>query len=217
MTNAVGALSFVGFVVIGLVLLVFRRQQADEAGRQRLASVFIGYVVVISFGAGMLQRNFWPFSSWSLMVGSGPRSLIGEEDWHPARSVGVTSDGREHRIDYRSWQPFSYAELIDTWIHSRMPDLPADARDRVGVWLLSQANAGREAAIDRRTPGTWSRILGPLTAPTHFFHKARWSSPGEAPAEPFQAVRYYLDYFDVEARVRDPDRLWLVLLYEYPP
>lgn len=216
MINVIGALSFAGFVLVGLAVLALHRRYTDVADRQRVTSALIGYVVIVCVGAGLTQRSLWPFASWSLMAVPAPRSLLTEDDWHPARIVGVTPDGREHRIDYRSWQPFSYAELVDTWLPYRFPDLPPDARDRVGAWLLSQANAARQTAIEGGTPGTWSRILGRLTAPPHFFHATRWSDPAHAPAEPFEGIRLYLEYFDVEARARDPDRLRLVLVYEYP-
>lgn len=216
MVNTISMLSFVGLVLVGLTVLMRQRQPVDDRSAKRAASMFIGYVVLVSVTAGLAQRNSWPFAPWNLMQGRGPRSLLAAQDWHPARIVGVTPDGREHRIDYRSWQPFSYAELVDAWIPHRMPDLPLDVQDRVGAWLLSKANAARQAALDGRTPGTWGRLLGPLTAPTHFVHRPRWSGPADVPAQPFAGIRVYLEYFDVEARARDPDKLRLVPIYEYP-
>lgn len=215
MIDALSALGFAGFVLVGLLTIVLRRHD-DETGRHRTAGVLIGYVVCVSVAAGVTQRGFWPFAPWNLMQGPGPRVLLTADDWHPARIVGVTADGREHRIDYRSWQPFSYAELVDSWLPFHLPTLPTDAQDRVGRWLLAQANAARRDALEGRTPGTWSRILGRFTAPTHFVHVPRWSDPANVPTQPFERLRLYLEYFDVEARARDPELVRLVLTDEYP-
>lgn len=214
MTDIVSALAFVGFALTGLALGLRRRGGGPD--RERLASALIAYAVIVSVGVGVTQRSLWPFAPWNLMTGPGPRRLLTGADWHPARIVGITPDGREHRIDYRTWQPFSYEELVDVWLPYRLPHLSGVARRRVGSWLLERANAARRNVLEGREPGTWSRILGPITAPTHFMHRRRWRDPGDVPTVPFERIRLYLEYFDVEIRARDPAQVRLVPVYEYP-
>jgi hypothetical protein len=213
MRNAVSGLCFVGFVLAGLALVRAQRASPDDLRARRRASALVLYALAVSLAAGLTQRDLWPFSSWSMMV-AVRRPDVGEPS-RPLRLVGVDADGAEHVVDARAWQPLAFEELV-AWLNVKFPALAAPPRERVGRYLLERAEAARVRVRAGGAAGSFNRILGPFTAPTHILHPALWASPEDAPPKPFVRMRVYGERWNVEARRRDPALVTRALVYEYP-
>ena len=192
-----------GFAVLGVAAALARRP-----GRRRtLVNAFIAYTLMVSFGAGLGQREVWPFSSWPLVAEVMPDTIT-----HP-RFKAVDSRGREHEIDHRAYAPIVFQELMG-WEGGKFWRLDPAARDRAAAHLLSVVENARArwAAGDRSTP--FDRYLGPLAAPFFLGHPDRWSD-GAVPEAAFVGLRIYHETWNVEERWKDPSRVDRVLLYEY--
>ena len=65
-------LCFGGYVICGLFGAWRAHTSPGPAGR-RAVNAFLLYTLAASFGAGLLQRDLWPFSDWPLVAGiQGP-------------------------------------------------------------------------------------------------------------------------------------------------
>ena len=201
-------------VFLGLSLLVTLRRLRSGSGPmlQRLVSRFLLFAVAIDVTAVVTRHDLWPFSSWALMVGAAPQE-IGDD---PQSLVVVMVDvgGKEHEVDYRAWQPFGVEEL-HAWLRTRFLPLSDEGRDRVAAYLLSLANAGRGNVRSGKRPGYFDRFLGRLAAPSHQLHPAIWNRPDDVPPEPFVGLRFYREYWNLEARRRDPTQMRRVMVYQY--
>ena len=210
MTNLAGALLFLGFVALAIGLASGRiAALRGQAGASRL----IVYVIVASCGAALTARDFWPFSYWHMMQLVAPEGV--GTGYRLPRLVGVTASGAEYRIDYRAWEPLDEDELM-TWLKFEFPNLRQTAQDSIGRFLLAKANAARAAVHAGRAPGTFARVLGPFTAPTHEMHRTRWTTTDAVPADSFVQFRMYDEQWSVEGRARDSTVVRLVLFYQYP-
>ncbi|HEX9580949.1 MAG TPA: hypothetical protein VF970_07575 [Gemmatimonadales bacterium] len=178
-------------------------------------NLLILYVVAATFGAALTGRDMWPFSSWALMVGTAPRDIGDSPKPARIRVAAVDTRGIEYPVDYRVWQPLNIEEL-GTWWHRVLPTLAAGERVRVGAFLLSRANQGWSAVQAGRPPGYFHRFLGPLVAPSHTLHPTIWSGTADLPPEPFVRIRLYREYYNVEARRRNPHSIQLVRVFEFP-
>ncbi len=181
--------------------------------RRRLTNVFLLVVLFISFGAGLTQHNFWPFSSWPVLaypVPTGGRYLP------LPRIIGVDAGGSEYNIDYRAWRPLALEELL-SWIKLNFARLDPAARDQVGAYLLGRANHAREQALSPSGLPYPNRLFGPLTAPTHMLHPAIWSRPESVPLNAFVELRIYEDTWNIEERRLDPQKVDRVLIFDYRP
>ena len=212
MTNVAGLLLFVGFVALALGV-AFDRPQAlrGQAGASRL----ILYAIVASCGAALSTRDFWPFSYWHMMQLVAPETVGVGTRYRLPQLVGVTASGAEYRIDYRAWEPLDEDELM-TWLKFEFPNLPRAAQDSVGRFLLAHANAARAAVRGGRAPGTFARVFGPLAAPTHEMHRARWTAADAVPSDSFVQFRMYDEQWNIEARAHDSAAVTRVLFYRYP-
>jgi hypothetical protein len=210
--NYLAAMAFAGLVLGGLGLVLLDRRCKSPRVRRRLASLFVLYVVAVSFTAGIARRNLWPFGSWAMMTLPPPQSV--GPDLPFSWLYGVTADGQEHDLDYRVWEPLSVAELL-AWMEYRSAELPAAERRRLGAVLLQQANARRERALAGQDPGRFGRLLGPLQAPTHLMYRGRWQRAEDVPAEPLVGIRWYREFWNIEGRKADPSRVERVLGFEY--
>jgi len=210
--NILSAGCFLAFVASGLVVAAGQRW-ASEATRRSLTNLFIGIVLFVSFASGLSQRDMWPFSSWTMMVGLTPpaaRSLP------TLRIVGVDANGNEHEIDYRAWNPLSLEELY-AWLNRHFFRMDAVSQDRVASYLLQLSNHARERAISQGGLHFPNRWLGPLTAPTHMLHPAIWSHADGVPHNPFIGLRIYQESWDLEVGASAPAKSQRVLAYEYVP
>jgi len=210
--NILSAGCFLAFVASGLVVAAGQRW-ASEATRRSLTNLFIGIVLFVSFASGLSQRDMWPFSSWTMMVGLTPpaaRSLP------TLRIVGVDANGGEHEIDYRAWNPLSLEELY-SWINRYFFRMDPASRDRVASYLLQLSNHARERALIQGGLNFSNRWLGPLTAPTHLLHPAIWSHLDGVPRNPFLGLRIYQESWDLEVGASAPAKSQRVLAYEYVP
>lgn len=206
MKDLIAAILFAGFLGLGLWATRAPKRNSDDARRR--VSLFVLYALAASFGAGLTQRDFWPFSAWPLVAGLVPETVT-----HP-RLMAVDAGGAEHDIDYRAWSPMSVDELL-SWVDADFMTLRAKDRDAAAAYLLRTAEGARAAAASGagvRRPGLLPEAVG---APFFLLHPARWTSTGRTPPQRFTTLRFYRESWNVEARTRgDPVRRLLV--YEYP-
>lgn len=205
MLNVLSAVCFLGFLVAAL--LVALSERGGTAPRRLFVNVFLAYAVVASFGAGLSQKDAWPFSRWPMA--GGRAEAVGSN----VRIVAVDADGALRAIDYRAWQPMAFDELIP-WMHRTFPRLPRQSQDRVVAHLLATAESARRRARAGEGVGYLDRYLGPLAAPEFDLHPRPWSSPESVPSRPFVGLRVYRETWNQEERRRDPSRVTRVLLYE---
>jgi hypothetical protein len=201
------AAAFLGFVLLGLLLAVPRHD--DPERRKTATSFYLLYVLVLSFGAGLTQRDLWPFSAWPI------KALTPGPVRDRQTLLAVDEAGAEHRVDYRAWQPLGLDELTP-WITFRFHHLPLDGQDRVAAYLLDRAEETRRAARGGFDIGRSGRLLGPLAAPSFMLHPRAWPSRDDVPAARFVGLRLYEETWTIAERRLDPTRVERRLLYEYP-
>ena len=198
MTSVLAALAFAGFVATALAAALARRRSA--------VTIFLSFALAASFGPGLVQRDGWPFASWPLVAGIHPPTVS------HTRLVAVDDEGREHDIDFRSWDPPGIDELYG-WLHGPFTRLDAEAQDEAAAWLLSIAEEARQLGRAGIRPGGRKRILGPLEAPTFLLHPPIWDDPAEVPARPFVGLRLYMEVWDIEARAAGDEKIRRELIY----
>ncbi len=157
--NILSAVCFLAFVACGLAVTAGQRW-TSEATTRFLTNLFIGIVLFVSFASGLSQRDMWPFSSWTMMVGLTPPAT---RKLPTLRIVGV-ANGNEREIDYRAWNPLSLEELY-SWLNRHFFGMDPVSQDRVASYLLRLSNHARERAISQGGLNFPNRWLGPLTAP----------------------------------------------------
>src|SRR6266849_3756846 len=123
--GAVKGLLFLGFVGLGLIAAYSAR---GKDGNRRYVGVFLIYTLVLGLGAGLSQREVWPFSTWPLVAGTVLQGVTHK------RVVALDADGEEYPIDYRAWEPLPIDELT-AWIGKHFFDLDRAAQDRVAAYL----------------------------------------------------------------------------------
>jgi hypothetical protein len=203
--GVVKGLLFFGFVALGLIAAYSTR---GKGGNRRLINAFIVYTLVLGLGAGLSQREVWPFSTWPLVA-----SLVPPTVTHP-RFVALDADGREYPIDYRAWAPLEFDELMG-WLGKYFSSLDRDAQDRVGAYLLGIIERNREEWSAGKPVLYFERYLGPLSAPFFLGHPEHWTQGAGVPAQPFRGLRLYNESWNVEERWRDPAKVVRELAYEY--
>ncbi len=201
------AIGFATYLAIGL-FTVWRVRGGAANGRAAV-NLFLIYTLAVSFGAGLLQRELWPFSTWPLIAAiHGPVA-------HKTRLVAVDAGGHERTVDFRAWQPFVYEELL-AWVDKQLPLLSPPEQDEAGAYLVQLAERGREAARAGQPIGTFDRRLGSFRLPYFLLHPRAWTSPADAPADAFVGVRFYHETWNLEERRLDPGAFQRTLVYEYP-
>ena len=209
-TNIASTFCFLLFVTIGLGVVLSERSRF-RTGRRQWTNIFLWVVLFVSFGAGLTQHDFWPFSSWPVLAHAVPT----DSNYPPLpRIVGVDSRGNEYDIDYRAWRPMALEEL-ESWTKLHFAQLDPAARERVGAYLLARANHAREQALGPAGLPYPNRWFGPLTAPTHLLHPAIWSHQENVPRNPFVELRIYGETWDLEERRRDPKNVTRTLVFDY--
>lgn len=203
MTNLAAALVFAGFIGIALSLMRWAGAPPRAAVHRLLA-----YVLVVSFGAGLAQRDLWPFAAWPLVAGR-----VSDVVTHP-RLVAVDGAGTEHDVDPRAWYPIAYLEL-NSFVNRVLPDLNPASRDSVGRWLLARANRARDRVAAGEPIEGFDRILGPLTAPFFILSPRRWTSPATTPPDRLVGLRLYRESWDPEGRARGLTITSRQLVFEY--
>lgn len=193
------------FAVLGVAAGLARR---ESAWRPRLVRAFIGYTLLVSFGAGLAQHELWPFSAWPLVAGKmgGPVSQ--------PRLVALDAGGREHEIDHRAWAPLVFQEVTG-WHDRYLLRLDPAARDRAGAYMLALVEGNRRRWAGGDPEPYFHRYLGPLSAPLFLGAPDRWSPGPGTPATPFVGLRLYRETWDVEERHRDPAKVSRTVIYEY--
>jgi hypothetical protein len=205
MVNAVATLAFAGFVIGGLVLLRPRHAAAaDTAGRRRV-SVFLLYVLGVSFTAGLSQRDLWPFAHWPIVA------LIARPLLEIPEIRAVDERGQEHAVDYRALQPLGLDDAAP-WLYIHFPNLQPPRRARAAAHLLALIEDARRRGRRGERVGRFERVLGPLTAPYFLLHPKAWRSMESTPAEPFRRLRFYRLIWIKNVGITGRE-----LDYEYPP
>jgi hypothetical protein len=204
MQSTLAGLAFLVFIASGFAALV---GGAGQPGGRWLVNVFVAWTVAVGLGAGVIQRDFWPFTTWPLVAAIHPP--IAEH----ARMVVVDRAGHEHDVDHRAVEPFPFNELL-AWLNGRFLAMPADRQHAAAEYLV--AIVERAAARARRgEPVSTRRRWGPLTAPYFILHPDRWDDPAVAPAGRLDGLRFYRESWNVEARAIDPGAVDRRLMYEY--
>lgn len=186
-------------------LLAVAASLAPAPRRRAAVGVLLAYTTALSFGAGLSQRDAWPFSAWQLAA-----SRLDETVTYDVL-LAVDEDGREHDVDYRAWRPLGFDEQL-SWLQQELPKLGPLAREGVAADLLARAERCRQEA--RLGQGCVRDHLGPLTAPDFLLHPRLWSEPGRVPARPFTRVRLYHETLRLAAE-REGGRT-RVLGWEHP-
>jgi hypothetical protein len=203
--GVVKGLLFLGFVVLGLVATYSTQGKGDN---RRYVNVFIIYTLVLGLGAGLSQREVWPFSTWPLVAGTATQGVAHK------RIVALDADGREYPIDYRAWGPLPVDELL-AWVGKDFFRLDRSAQDRVASYLLGIIEHNREQWSAGTPVSHFERYLGPLSAPLFLGHPEYWTQGAGVPAQPFRGLRLYMETWNVEERWRDPSKMTRQLAYEY--
>jgi hypothetical protein len=205
LADAAGAISYAGLTILAAGAALTRRRFLQRA--------LCAWVAGVTLVAGVLQRQLWPLSSWSLMVGTPTR-----ERGTPAqpflRMLAVDSAGAEYAVDYRAVEPFAIEELM-AWMRNSFMTLAPAQRDSAAAYLLGRLEVARLRVLLGRSPGTQGHWLGPLRAPFHTLHPRVWRSSADVPTAPFSALRLYAESWDVVAREVDVTSGTRTLLYEY--
>jgi len=202
--EVVKGLLVLGFVALGLVAAYSTRR----SGRRGLVNVFIVYTLALGLGAGLTQREVWPFSTWPLVA-----SLVPPIVTHP-RIVAIDAEGREYPIDYRAWSPYEVDELLG-WKGKHFARLDRAAQDRAAGYLLGVIERNREQWSAGKPVVRFERYLGPLSTPFFLGHPEHWTQGEGVPAQPFRGLRFYEESWNVEERWRDPSKVTRQLAYEY--
>jgi hypothetical protein len=198
--NVAAGLVFATFVLLGLLT-----RTGDASRRRSRVSLLLAFTAAVSFGAGLTQRDAWPFSSWPLAASAPGRSVT------YSTIAAVDARGAEHAIDYRAWQPLGFDELL-SWIQLEFPKLTRAGQDEAARHLLAQAEAARARAVSDGRVGYFDRVLGPLTAPDFLLHPRSWPP---APTERFVGLRVYSETLVLDAPGRGGGVSQRVLDYEY--
>lgn len=208
MFNILKVLCFLGFIGFGLAIVWAERFGKPTPRRTVLVNTFLLYCLLVSFGAGLTQREAWPFSTWPLVAGIHPASAT------HSRLVTVDVSGIEHNIDYRAWQPLVSDELL-AWFDAKLLLLDTSAQELVCNYLLDLVETSRMNARLGKGVGYFNRYFGPLTAPYFLLHPALWAAPDRVPAAPFVGLRLYRETWNLEQRQQDPGRVTRNLVYDY--
>jgi len=171
------AAAFLGFAALVVTVRLVGPQR-----RRAAVSALLAYTLAASLGAGLGQRDAWPFSAWPLAANLLDPTLTYDV------LVAVDAQGREHDVDFRAWRPLGFDEQL-SWVQQELPKLDAPARGRVAADLLARAERCRQQA--QRGQGCARDRLGPLTAPDFLLHPRLWSDPAAVPPEPFVELRLY--------------------------
>jgi hypothetical protein len=199
------AFLILGYAVLGLAAGMSRRGAVDN---RRLVNIFVLYTLALSFGAGLSQRDIWPFSAWPLVAGTVPTPVT-----HP-RLLATDAEGREHEIDYRAWGPLEIDELI-AWEEKNFSALDLGSQNRVAAYLLGIIERARQRWAAGDPERHFDRYLGPLSAPFFLGHPERWVPGVRVPEQPLVGLRLYKETWSVEERRRDPGDVSRKLVYEY--
>lgn len=203
--EVVKGLLFLGFVVLGLITAYSTR---GKGGNPRNVNVFLIYTLVLGIGAGLSQREVWPFSTWPLVAGTVLQGVTLK------RVVALDADGEEYPIDYRAWEPLPIDELR-AWIGKHFFDLDRAAQDRVAAYLLRIVEHNRNQWLAEKPVLHFERYLGILSTPLFLGHPEHWTQGAGVPAQPFRGLRLYMETWNVEERWRDPSKVTRQLAYEY--
>src|SRR5262245_6038059 len=208
MLDLLSALCFAGFALAGALVVLTERRPAWRASA---LNAFLAYALVASFGAGLSQREAWPFSRWNFAAGRAAPLVVN------SRVLAVDGAGLEHAVDARAWQPLGFDEL-QPWLLTTFPRLPRPARDRVAAALLASAEQARRAARAGRPFARWERTLGPLAAPSFVLQPWPWADAERVPPEPLVRLRVYRESWDQEERARAGERaVRRELLHDFGP
>jgi hypothetical protein len=161
-------------VFAAFIVLTLRVRQGDTPGASAPLRMLILYVVGVSIYVGYSGRDLWPFAAWhyvSYAVGESGNFL---------RLVGVDTHGQEHPLDTRTFEPLEYAQVMG-YLERNIADLPRAQQTELLDFLLQRAQEGLAQARAGHPVGTFTRFLGPLSAPVFQVGVTPWTSPENLP------------------------------------
>lgn len=199
-----------GFLIIGFALLGIAAGLSTRGAvaSRPMVNIFILYTLGLSFGAGLLQREVWPFSAWPLVAGKVPQIVT------QPRILAFDADGKEHEIDYRAWAPLEFDELMG-WEEKTFAVLDRESKDRVAAYLLGVVETARQRWAAGDPERHFDKYLGPFSAPFFLGHPDRWAAGVRVPGRPFVGLRIFKETWSLEERSRDPGRFSRKLVYEF--
>ena len=188
MRDLLAALAFALFVLAAVSVARARTPQVERDRTRRLILVSLG----LSFAAGFLQLDLYPFSAWPLVAGTVPDTISAP------RLMAIDDRGVEHAIDARAFRPIPPDELW-SWLPSSFESLTASAQDSIASWIVAHADTVRSrAARGAGVPGFG--VLGPLGAPFFLLHPRPWDEAGRVPARPFVGLVLYRESWRLGSR-----------------
>ncbi|MFQ5702928.1 MAG: hypothetical protein ACE5HT_02790 [Gemmatimonadales bacterium] len=208
MKHVLAGLIFLGFVMVGLVFARRGSMHLAERNRKFGVNVFLVYLLLASFSAGILQKNAWPFADWPLIAGKIP------EDISQYRIMVVDSTDREFDIDYRAWEPLVFRDFAQ-WFVVKAPKLAASERAKASQYLLDRLEVARIRSKKGERVGTVIRVLGPFSAPYFLLEPKIWSDPDSVPRHQLIGLRVYFYEWNLLDRARDPSAFRRSLFYEF--
>lgn len=186
---------FAGFVILTLFV-----RPSDTPQTSVRLWMLICYVITASTYAGLqgYLKDLWPFAGWRYVAYS-----VGNAGAFP-RLVGVDASGREHTLDTRAYEPLEFNELIGF-----LNNIPEARQEELYKFLLQRAQEGVALARAGRPIGTFSRFLGPLSAPTFQVDQTPWKNPENVPRELVE-LRLYVVFWRVSGNAARTEKLELV-------
>jgi hypothetical protein len=178
-------LVFVGFIVLTVCV-----RRGDAPGASAPLRMLIGYVIAVSMFAGLSEKDLWPFAAWHYV------SYAAGDSGDFYRLVGVDAGGREHRLDTRTFEPLEFFQVVGYLEHD-IADMPRAQQTELLDFLLRFAQEGLARAHAGRPVGTFTRFLGPLSAPVFQLAGTPWADRDNLPAE-LTALRLYRVYWRVD-------------------
>ncbi|SRR5581483_240283 len=194
---------FAVFVCLAIVAQIRRDTKS--------ASLFIAFVLLVSFAAGISRRESWPFATWALVSGRGLEHVV-NYDFEVS-----DASGRWQRLDPRVWQPASDNEVLDGWLAWHLDDLRSDPSKRAEFFrfVLDRAEKARLRVRRGEEAGVNGWLLRWMAAPYAFQRRALWTSPQNVPSASFTAVRLIRETWQVEARYRNEAAIQREVIGEY--
>jgi hypothetical protein len=187
------ALVFAGFIVLTL-----RVRPCDSPGASAPLRMLILYVIGVSMFVGVSRKDLWPFAAWRFV------SYAVGDSGSFVRLVGVDGAGREHPLDTRTFEPLEFGQVLG-YLEYRIEQMPQAERTELLDFLLQRAQEGLARASAGGPVGSFSRLLGPLSAPIFQAAGTTWADRDNLPSE-LAELRYYRVYWRVDGdtiRVED--------------
>ena len=197
-------------VVVFLGLGLRLRHLASGPERRRGVNLLIAYVLVVHglvllHGLSTLSGlDGWPFTNHTIAVSRARLDMR----FCLTEFVGVTSEGREWRVDPYTWSPV-FDSILQYWVEYHLAPLSPEGRRAVLAFLLEKAEAGRRRLARGDAIG-YDRRLG-LVSASYWLLLPRLKA---VPPRPYSGLRIYQACWTPRERLAEPDRVTRLLVAE---